>query len=227
MKLSSFRTASPHAAQLYASKVLANLPFPKGKKAVAPTFLESVRGDFTAPVCVIAPPPTAEEIQTQLPLSDKDAVILHSLILEETGYDTDKDFLVVSCALVQEKNRKTSKSATAPVREFITALSEHASPKLYVCVGGESFKHIFGRGKLPSMSMLAGSVIYHQDIQDKPLFTFPDIQGLHPTPLIPDNSDAYMVRRAQKAANDWADLQTRNFRKHLRSFAEVLKKLKI
>jgi len=212
------------AEMLFRTLVVSNLPVPKSSKAVVPNFLTSIRGNFDSPICLIAPPPCDEEVANQLPLSNADGVLFHSLIQEELGLDTDKDFLVVSCAVAAAKNMKTSKSMTAPIREYVLALSRLKSPKLYVCVGSESFKHIFGRGKLPAMSMLAGSLIYHQDICDKPLFTFPNIQGLEPTPIIPNGADEYTVRRAHKNAKEWSDLQTRTFRIHLRTFANALHK---
>ena len=164
----------------------------------------SMRGNLKARVCIIAPPPVDSEYARQLPLSCPNAAALH-LLLEKSGFDTNEDAFVLSCSFF---GTKANKASTDPVAVLIKEIAEKKLADFFICVGDLSFKFIFGRGKMPPMSTMQGSLIYHNDIGHKPLFTLPNIDGLIPPNANVSGRLPYSEYRRLQGLRDWSEKLT-------------------
>lgn len=156
--------------------------------------MKAMRGNPSASILLIAPPAVNEEYASGIPFSNESASIFHA-ILDANGVSTEKNMLVVSC---NRYGLKAGKHTTSPVLKFVMQCAARSLFKLYVCVGDEAFKYIFGHGKKPGMSTLAGSIIYVPETGYAPLFTFPSVAPLAPEPADTDRQDYLNKRIAEE-----------------------------
>jgi hypothetical protein len=140
-----------------------------------------LRGNLASLSLFIAPPPTADEYDKQVPFSNHNAAIFHEILKDVAGIDTNKDCLVVACSVF---GLKPKMSSCAPIRAFVQEVASKNLFKTYSIIGSSAYQFIIGEGKKHSMSVLAGQVIWLKWLKKRPLFVFPDIENLYYEPSI-------------------------------------------
>jgi len=84
--------------------------------------------------------------------------------------------LLSNCEFVRlSPNEKYRKADIEPFRLAILERAKSDESKVLCTVGPEVFKHLLGRGKLPSMKTLQGSVVYERLINYKAVVALPEI----------------------------------------------------
>lgn len=205
---------APQSSALRQFQALPPPSLPK-KSAGVPVCLRA-RGSMQARVCVIAPPLNAVEYGYGVPLSDKNAVRLEELLMDSADFQTEKNALVISASRF---GVKPSKASTDQIRELVERPQFHSCFDLFVCIGDDAFKFIFGRGKKPSSTTLVGSTIYHPAISGKPLFTFQNIGDLVFTPI------SGMTSRDEYRATDYIAKRNEVMVKTAKKFGQLLERL--
>ena len=159
--------------------------------------LEHMRGSLDSRFLLVAPPPDAEEYQKATPFSNSAACWFHTALLEETGLNTDKHFLVIASSLF---GAKPSKSSFLFTREFVESCARHHLFNAYVAVGKLCFSSIFGDRKVtspyqPGVTLYPSSLVSlkHNPV---PLLVCPNIDPLIIT-AEDGTRDAYIQLRAQ------------------------------
>lgn len=140
--------------------------------------LTRVRGDLNCRTLMLAPPPSKEEMEQDLPLAGDTARMFHELLLEQ-GFSTERNAVVLACAL---SGPKACKANTQPVAELAHEYARLGFFDLFICVGEDAFKYIYGRGRKPPMTALIGRPVYIAQAGNKPVFVFPNISLLAPPP---------------------------------------------
>lgn len=171
-----------------------------------------MRGNVRSKILLIAPPCNGDEYQMNIPFANNSAKEFH-LILNDHGLDTEKHFLVVSCSAFGEK---PSKQSTELVKAFIEKCAKFNIFDMYMCVGDDAFKFIFGAGKKPSSAALYGSTIFVPETGYKPLFTFPSPDML----TVPENAPEWQLRRLNAMSITFA----KKYHKYARMFKAALQK---
>lgn len=133
--------------------------------------LTKMRGNPEAKFLLIAPPFSEAECRKGVPFSDHAATLFHEILAQEAHLDTNQDFMVVSC---NRYGLKANKHSTQPIVDFVLECGRKSLFDFYLCIGDDAFKFVFGHGKKPSMSALAGHVMYVAETDFKPLYVFPD-----------------------------------------------------
>ena len=145
---------------------------PSGVEPVMPR----LRGSPKSRRLIIAPPCGPEEYAAGVPFSGDAAKAFHEILLDH-NLNTQEDFLVVTCSAY---GKKPSMQSTGLIREYVMACARAKLFDLYVCVGDDAFKFLFGAGKKPASSTLYGSVLYVPETGHMPLFVYPSPQVLAP-----------------------------------------------
>lgn len=177
---------------------------------------EAMRGNPRSRILLLAPPMTAEEYVRGIPFTDPEASFFHTVLKETTGLDTEQHCYVVSCS---RYGLKANKASTQDIVEYVRQLAQNKCFELCICIGDDAFKHIFGRGKKPTMNSLAGSTIRHGDIYHLPVFTFPNLQGI----VHQDTGD----KREDRFRQDWANKQQFRFTALFEKLRVELKRMKL
>jgi hypothetical protein len=177
--------------------------------------INQLRGSARSRLLLIAPPCLEEEYKAQVPFSYQHAQAFHTIIKEETGFDTDKDALVVSCSKFYPKANKES---TGYICDFVRLCAEKQMFDRYVCVGDDAFKFIFGRGKKPSMASIMAQTMYVEETCYKPLFVFPSPWALYPDLNLPFTDEGKRERYFRIRLQDQADLLFRRLAKKFETF---------
>lgn len=179
----------------------------KAKKDVS--VMNFLRGNIDSKTLCIAPPPSEQEYENNLPLSDASAREFHN-ILAVNGVNTEKDMLVVSCSRF---GPKANKHSCTPIVDFIGQCVRLNQFRLYVCIGDAAFKHIFAYGRKANMPTLIGNIVYLKQLNHLPLFTFPSLDGL----IVPDDAmpttkrwGAKMTERMHQIAKEFSKIK-KNF----------------
>lgn len=170
--------------------------------------MRSMRGNVKSRCWIIAPHPLEEEYSRQMPLTSREAARFHQMLKDLAEFDTEEDSLVFTCSVF---GNKPLKGSTDSVRAFVLESVKRNLFDRIVCVGSDPFRFIFGRGKKPSMTTLAGSIIHHADLGNRPLFTFPDLSGLvvRPTESTNPRDLRYMADFEDKRYRLFSDMISR------------------
>jgi uracil-DNA glycosylase len=151
-----------------------------GKKKDKVPVMNYLRGNPNSKILCVAPPPSIEEYERNIPLSDNSAKVFHNILARE-GISTERDMLVVSASRFGER---PSKASCSPVFDFVLQAVKRDHFDLFVCIGEVAFRHIFAYGRKPNIQTLVGNIVYLNDLNHAPLFTFPSLDGL----VIPEES---------------------------------------
>ena len=157
--------------------------------------VSGITGNPTASKLLIAPPCTEEELQSGLPFSQAGNALTYK-IMSSLGIEPNKEFLVISASLFGTKHNKAS---CTPIQEYVKQCASMNLFELYVCVGSEAFKHIFGGGRKPTPVTLAGATLYVRETGHKPLFTLPSPDALIFTETEDDRANWRNERAAKEA----------------------------
>lgn len=195
------------------------IPKPRltGKQEDAPVCTRA-RGNPRSQICLIAPPCSPEDYENDTPFSDRYAQQFEALLTEELDILGSEKMFVISCS---QFGVKPCKASTEPVRELIISPRFHQQFIMFVCVGDDAFKHIFGRGKKPSTSTLVGSTIFHPDIANKPLFTFQNVNDL--VAVHPEGA----TERDCRWQEDWVSKRNEVMVKTIYKFRQAVNRFKI
>lgn len=202
MKLKPYKKKAPFSLLLWRS--ISHIPPKTDKKGQPIPIMRAMRGNARARIVLIAPPCTPLEYEEQKPFIDNGALEFHQILDEHADLDTNSDCLVVSCSLFGEKANKAS---TDPIRGYLEKLAKRDQFTFFICVGDDAFKFMFGRGKKPSMGTLAGNIMYVPETNFKPLYVFPNLEGLSIESEDAEKASAYELRRTL----DWQDKTIRRF----------------
>lgn len=187
-------------------------PLPARLKPDIPR-MKVMRGNPNSEVCIIAPPPNEKDYEQGTPLSSPAALMLHELLLEVCGLNTQK-----CCVFsVSRFGLKPNKASTQDVVEAYSKMRRLNQFKLVITVGDDAFKYVFARGKKPAPSIF-GNIMYVPETSHKPLFALPELLGLHVT--IPDDP------RTRAKILDWQDKVERRFRELLEILVPITRKLR-
>ncbi len=140
-------------------------------------FMPRLRGNLKSKILLVAPPCSDMEYQCKTPFCDVAAQRFHQVLVDRTGEDTEKDFLVISCSLF---GPKPCAASTQPVAALVSQAGLRSLMKCFICVGAEAFKHIFGDGRNPATETLFGSQMYIPRFGRVPVYTMPDVYPLNP-----------------------------------------------
>jgi hypothetical protein len=171
MKLNKTLNKLPKAQEIY-HEMFYGLVFPQAKP---PEFvMKKMRGNARSRFMLIAPPPFEEEYNFGMPLTSSLAKTFHEILMDN-DLDTERDFLVVSCSCY---GKKPSKDSTDRIKNYIQICAAENLFDVYVSVGADAFKFLFGAGKKPSSSTLYGNPLYLEMLQPAMLYCFPDLHFL-------------------------------------------------
>lgn len=162
--------------------------------------LTRMRGRIGAPILLIAPAPTAEDLANNLPMSDDGAEVAHRILLSLADIDTEKDCTVLPGSILP---KKASKRLIEP---FGASALKHAKDyRLILCVGGDNFKFIFGKGKKSSLTTLAnGDLIYlPRLVGNVPVLVLPEYTMLAPPWEHIAEEEHWKIERLQVRLTDW------------------------
>ena len=174
--------------------------------------MKCMRGDPFSDVCIIAPAPQPEDYEQGTPLSNPSALFFHGLLKEETGLSTQR-CCVLPCS---RYGFKANKASTIDICEALQKMVKLNQFKLYITVGDDAYKFFFGRGKKPAPSIF-GNIMYVAEVGHKPVFSFPELTGLHISSLPGD-------RRAANKAIDWQNKVETQFRELMRVLKPLAQK---
>lgn len=136
--------------------------------------LNRLRGNIGAKALLVAPPPGPEEFEKEMPFCRKTAVEFHQLLLHEAGIDTNRHTLVLPASWL---GLKPNKHSFMTARELVEYCADQKFFNLYIAVGKEAFRQIFG-DRLAGSPFTAGSVLYPRRLTGTPVLSLPD-----PAPL--------------------------------------------
>lgn len=206
------KVLAPEALRLFRGLSAPQLP-KRFKNAPVAT---AMRGNPRSKVLMIAPPMTEYEYKKGVPLSSPDALVFHELLEEEAKFSTHRDCLVMTCS---RYGLKPSKHSCEDPLWLVQEFARRGLFNLYVCIGDDAFKHIFGRGKKPPMTSLEGQTMYVAELKRVPLFVFPNIQGLG------FEAKEGRLTRPEFLARDWSEKLHNRFTKLVAKFAKEYEKL--
>jgi len=121
-------------------------------------------------------------------------------VLDEQGFSPYQFFIIFANPIMGDSGKG---AGYMPTRKFMEEFfTKHG--RLCICIGGEAFKFLFGNGKKPGDTSLAGQVIHAPCIKYNPVFYFPDYSIIaEPEPT--------GVRRADFRALDYYTSQRLKF----------------
>lgn len=146
-------------------------------------------GNKDASTLLIAPPPTAVEVEHNLPWCNQAAQAFFGFLSPLSL--TPDDFLTVPA---QFNSGKLSNTLCVYTKDIIAIAAQDSKIRRFICVDPAVFKIFFGFGKKPPSSVMDGNSIATNETGFKPLFVFPDPTGLVP-PTVPvkKSRDFYMA----------------------------------
>lgn len=189
MRPNNLKVADPFIADF--REACSNFPDPK---------LSRCRGNTKARILLIAPAPEKEDMQNNVPFVHGAAQKFHGNLRAHANIDTESDCLVMPGSVLP---KRMSKLLVLPFKSL--TLKYYSRFNVIFCVGGDTFKFIFGDGKKSSMQTLSnGFPLYLPPLIGKvPLFVLPDIRALDPDwENIPEN-DHWQAKIAQDRCQKW------------------------
>ena len=127
-------------------------------------------GSSDAETVLIAPIPTAFELQYNLPWCSPAAVWFYDNLAAQCGITPD-DLLVVPTTF---DGKKPVKANTEFGKRVIEAAAQSEQIKRFICIGADAFKVFFGFGKKPPQSIFQGTPVQTRESNYKPLLVFPN-----------------------------------------------------
>lgn len=176
------------------------LAFRRAHRSFPSPKLTKCRGNLNAQILLIAPRPTEDDLENNLPLTGGAAQQLHGLLKAHAEIDTERDCLVMPGSVIAKKQ---SKLLVEPFKSL--PLKFHARFKLIVCIGGENFKYFFGAGKKSSIQTLAnGNLLFlPKFLGNTPLFVLPEIELLDPPWHLVKPEEHWKLESMQERALKW------------------------
>ena len=154
--------------------------------------INRLQGTAKASVFVIAPVPGELELRNNLCWCNEAAKKFFSML--ELACGKPMHFLVMPTTF---DGKKPVKANTQFPKIILTRAAFNKAIEQFICIGSDAFKTYFGHGKKPSMPSLIGNVIYVKETNNKPLYVFPDQEGLFPVDesVYGDNRRLAMIAR--------------------------------